>query len=587
MNQKFIKLIEEEIKNNKESINKQYIQNLERLKSLFADYKDISNIHDIIGDGLIISALLNKSDFTNEEKIELINNFLMYIIIFTSTDSFFISEELLNKQEFKYGSKDELLELLDSDFLEYMRVDNKTIPLVELEKRKEYGLFIEKCFKFTKDSNMPFNIIKKHYFDKYPLINDSDLNIIKDALKSLNFSDNLIDLFCDYLKGETKETEDIRTSKSLVQYLESLRSLIDKELLNGKNNSNDYNKYSDHMDKAMDISDIISFISNPNKTRKSRTIFGDFKFLCSTFAKVSQSIQINTIFYIIDKNIENGILDKEVKINNRYLNSSFDKISISPNIHFFTYEYLINYSKLFLEFNEEKDKLNTIPQSLNDEELNVLRNSHQEILEHYLLKKDSYTEEDIIYVINALRKLSIPENLLFRIEKYLKKPFIKKEEIKIEKVNIELKPLMSRKVYNKIYNELLEYFDFNSMLPINYLSTDKIIYCIYLLHKLNFDEYTIQKFIQEQEKYNRKCDVNPLIRYLGLKEKMEYYKDNEQVSELLNELDLVFSKTFIYDSVDDYTFYKDYLNMELESMESFLSSDHEYEYSLARNKEEK
>ena len=123
------------------------------------------------------------------------------------------------------------------------------------------------------------------------------------------------------------------------------------------------------------------------------------------------------------------------------------------------------------------------------------------------------------------------------------------------------------------------------MLPINYLSTDKIIYCIYLLHKLNFDEYTIQKFIHEQEKYNRKSDVNPLTKYLDLKGKMEYYKDNEQIKSILSELDLVFSKTFIYDSVDDYIFYKDYLNMELESIESLLSSDHEYEYSLARNKD--
>lgn len=587
MNQNFIKLIEEEIKNcknNKEGISKQYIQNLESLKRLFINYKDINNVHDIIGDGLLISTLLNKSSFTNEEKIELIKNFIMYVIVFVSTDSFFISEELLNKQVFKYGSKEELLELLDGDFFEFMRIGNKKLSLPELEKRKEYALFIEKCFKFTKDGNMPFNIIKTHYFDKYPLIIESDLKLIKDALKALNFSDNLIDLFCEYLKSEAKETEDIGTSKSLTKYLESLHSLIDMEVLNSKN-SNDLDKYSNHMDKAMDIADILSFISNPNKTRKSRTIFGNFKLLCSTFTNVSQSIQIDTIFYIINKNIENGILDNNTKIKNHYLNLFLDKISTSTNTHFFTYEYLKNYSKLFLEFDEEKDKLNTIPQSLTNEELDVLRNSHQVILEHYLIKRDNYTEEDIVYVINALRNLNIPENLLIRIEKYLRKPFNKKEEIVIKKENIELKPIISRKAYNKMYNELLEYFDFNSMLAINYLSVDKIIYCIYLLHKLNFDDNTIQKFIQEQEKYNRKCDINPLVRYLDLKGKMEYYKDNELVLEILNELDSAFSKTFIYESLEDYTFYKDYLNMELESMESIISRDHEYEYTLARNKE--
>ena len=65
---------------------------------------------------------------------------------------------------------------------------------------------------------------------------------------------------------------------------------------------------------------------------------------------------------------------------------------------------------------------------------------------------------------------------------------------------------------------------------------------------------------------------------------MSYYKNNPEISTLLDEMDSAFKEMFICGD-DDYAFLKDYIELGLEQMTTMMPNSYEYEFSKARKKQ--
>ena len=76
------------------------------------------------------------------------------------------------------------------------------------------------------------------------------------------------------------------------------------------------------------------------------------------------------------------------------------------------------------------------------------------------------------------------------------------------------------------------------MKAIRYLSPYEMIKCIRMLRQINIEEKIVEEFIVKSEKYNKNYQINPIIRYVDLRDKIKYYQDNEELQALFNELEI-------------------------------------------------
>ena len=98
----------------------------------------------------------------------------------------------------------------------------------------------------------------------------------------------------------------------------------------------------------------------------------------------------------------------------------------------------------------------------------------------------------------------------------------------------------------------------------------------------------IDVFIRKAVEYDNSCDeIDPIARFLKLKEKILFYKSRGELEliDILAEIDEAFSHIFIAGD-DDFAFYKSYIGSELKTAINTIGSKTEYEHLLADGVEE-
>jgi hypothetical protein len=550
----------------------------------------------------ILSDVVEQSPFPLQEQLKIIF-FVLYKNIKNVKDIKDvpnvrkINAEAFLKYPFKLSTIDEVLELFESGKL-FTLEENKNLAsklkFLEISKAIE-----ENSVELPNISCTLYNI-KKYFFDKYPNIIKEDVNIIIHNLRELKISETLILEIDEYLKNfqtEKDNKEDINAPK-LKSIIINYCTNLEKDTFSYPMNISTLKQGINQINELVKASILYSYLNYPASARLNKIVINDFQVFSKALLTSNLNFQdkFNALMYIIENNLKNGILIDNITVASLKNSFAYEMLKDDENskedlssIYYenaFPYAFSFMYRKKCLNEIIAENKIKFLYGTFNPKEFSAFQNAHRLIKIYYLEKVDTFTEEDITYLTQAFQILNLPKELIKNLEKYLWRSLSKrnktlKEENKVipqgKPIIKELNPLINKKEYNLIYKELLTYYNFDQMLPFKYLTPNDIIHCLKLLKKLNYCEKTIQEFIISSEKFNKSFKINPIVKYLELKDKIDYYSENEELQSMLVEL----KKAFDEANQNEDNFYQEYLDMILDNILELLPNTHEYELNAA------
>ena len=296
------------------------------------------------------------------------------------------------------------------------------------------------------------------------------------------------------------------------------------------------------------------------------------------------------ILTFLRKNIAAGICESESNAFDPKEIDSYPFKTVTPEevhqlIHEDRYRILMSKSE-----EERTPKENALIEELEEytkthpTNVDIFKNIHQKINEHYFSIQDSYTEDDIYIFIEQLRKLNLSEKycqiltnyLINEINKRKNKQTISTQKYTPKKIVKSETTSLSKKEINTLYRELCTYYNPDTKVITRYLTLQEIIYCLSIMRKLNFNKESLSLFLKTVEKFNRQQEVNPLSQYIELYNKLLYYKDRLDLEDDLSSIESIIQEMFIV-SDKDYVEWKKLLAEELSNLLRSLSGNHDYE----------
>ena len=235
-----------------------------------------------------------------------------------------------------------------------------------------------------------------------------------------------------------------------------------------------------------------------------------------------------------------------------------------------------------INFFNDPSKLRLLADEIENVDDDLIKSILLDINNH--LFKEDMTEEDINIVVRYLRTLNLSDELCRNVSYHLNKNLAKKnkkESYVSHKTNISKVETISAKEIKKLWYELSQYFDFNNMVSIKYLTQEEIDICLSKLELLNVPKTRQQIFVQIVLKANQNYEVTPLEEYQDLQNKIMQYGDQLIASDLitLNEcLEEINNAT-----PSEKNFYIEMFNMTFKNIIKDLPKDGTYELSLRLN----
>ena len=348
-----------------------------------------------------------------------------------------------------------------------------------------------------------------------------------------------------------------------------------------------------------------AWIKNRTLANNNNFIFNNFELVSLSFNKneLKDSEALNLIFSLVLRNIEAGILFEKREVHDeteQFIShlSNHKRTEIILNaVNSGGYEGL---TEIFKQTTLEAVTPTLFSLRLIDKanhfNLEDFRKKHKILKEHYLDKLDSFNIDDIDIIISTLKELSIDEELCNKVKNALNRILYKstireqKEKTRLEnerslteafKSTKSSKTIIPKKDFQVVYRELQQYYDFDNMKPKKFLSLNELIYCIHLMLKIDFDEKTINEFIESIEKENKKIQNNPISIFINLYNKFKYYEMDLNLTEKIKRIESYIGEIFICSS-EDYEFWKESINEELNDILDSLPINHEYEVSEAK-----
>lgn len=206
------------------------------------------------------------------------------------------------------------------------------------------------------------------------------------------------------------------------------------------------------------------------------------------------------------------------------------------------------------------------------------------IIENNLFKNKNLKQEDIEIIIESLYTMGINAKLSKEIRSYLEKEITKKEEPKAKKIILNFskkeepsKKLVNDSEYKEIRKEIKKcYVDIISK-GLDNVSKEEIMYCAKLMLEIGTDEQEITNFLT----YMNPVSENPITRYIEERDKLKYYEQKLGLSDSIKLMDEGFEELFITTD-DDYVFWKNTINEELDKSLDKTKSHHSYELQKVR-----
>lgn len=206
------------------------------------------------------------------------------------------------------------------------------------------------------------------------------------------------------------------------------------------------------------------------------------------------------------------------------------------------------------------------------------------IIENNLFKNKNLKQEDIEIIIESLYTMGINAKLSKEIRSYLEKEISKKEEPKTKKIILNFskkeepsKKLVNDSEYKEIRKEIKKcYVDIISK-GLDNVSKEEIMYCAKLMLEIGTDEQEITNFLT----YMNPVSENPITRYIEERDKLKYYEQKLGLSDSIKLMDEGFEELFITTN-DDYVFWKNTINEELDKCLDKTKNHHSYELQKVR-----
>lgn len=301
----------------------------------------------------------------------------------------------------------------------------------------------------------------------------------------------------------------------------------------------------------------------------------------------------NSIFYMIKRNIETGLLDEKAQlepVEDQGINAILNNMPIleaSLNSKTYYDSFVNIYQSVSIR--RKKSTQYSLAALRNDMvvDFQVFQDNHRLIKEAYLDKIDSYTKDDIDIVLFALKELQVVDEVINSIRKTLEANLVRRQNKEnkrkereklshiIPKIELPKKEVLSKKEYNLTYRELLTYYDLDNQQVLRPLSIKEVIYCVRLMLKLNIQESAIDTFIRNIDKENKKMS-NPISLYVSLYDKISYYAKDTEISKKIALIEEYLEQIFIC-SEEDYEFWKSMIGEEVSELTKLLPATGEYE----------
>lgn len=351
--------------------------------------------------------------------------------------------------------------------------------------------------------------------------------------------------------------------------------------------------------KQLDVMmNIIETLKEELKEENHYEIFQDFdvlsQYLLDSHLNNRECLQV--IIYLIEKDIASGFIENNsIDIDGRdileYPFKTMEKLEV---FKMFTTGEITE-----LLATKEKD-LTPLKKRQRREMLLFIENNKIDISElvqnikiieqHYLKKRNSYQEEDIDKVINALQSIHIHKILCDRIKLVLEKDNQKRKK-SISKIAVQEKKgripeedrLEIEKKKENLRQEVATYLNSKEMSPSRPLELEEQIVCATLLTKLNFTREEIQNFFKKAKLVSKTIYKNPIKRYIDDYPRLKYYEEKYGLQEEMKDLEEFFQVIMLANE-DDYQFWKSSIEETLQKIDQILPNSLDYELREVENR---
>lgn len=327
--------------------------------------------------------------------------------------------------------------------------------------------------------------------------------------------------------------------------------------------------------------------------KESKKIFADFELLSNDL--ISSSLKdrekVNVIFEVIRRNISTGIAEEEIDADIFGITTNDPEIEKSELFKRFVNDNNSYDSDNLLEFLNEKIEeigIEKTKETFNCNIVNMFENARCfRILKIYYFDKiDSFNRDDIVPIIESLRKLNVTDEMCDIVTSVLIKKIIKREKTPTKKTNIVLtKEENTKRSFNDIQQELLKYYNFSDsyITSDKRISLDEIINCVVLLSDLGAHKEQLYTFIKAANIFNNMFEINPINLYNEQYYRMQYYKEKLGLCDSFQNMQDLYQELFLLGD-EDYSFGKNMLKDELSQFMKQIPSNSDYEIERAKVK---
>jgi len=521
--------------------------NGEELADLFPVYSCFDDLSNILLNSYfsdteikdIVVFILDRNLRTKvlEHSVYDINKFLSY------------KSKHLTHEEFAKLAED----VLQNDYNLYSSLKSASDDeLNEKERRQKMELHncLEEC-SVGDDVKELLITFRDNYVRVYTSLDSENIHLLTNALKESGFDERVIEIVRNELSKTRKSSNKYEKSvkrfvSELYDYCNTKGSILIKNvqshILNEKNSQKSDLQRTEALAR---LSILYGWFIYTRPRAYSHTFIGNLSTLTDALNNTSLSKEEMTdiVFYVISENIKCGLFDSRRLDKNdvirKNLNSYFACIISMGKLYEFTNYPTKDYRD---EAMYEKYTLQDIDFSVDEDGLKRIIDAHLTIREHYLDKRDSYTEADILEVLKALKILNLGENVIKNIKRVLREKFVRKTNEGVTDIKgdyrlepkVQRTPMLKKGTINALWRRLEEYFDFDKMVSFRYLTNNEIIYCVCILRKLDVTRDTIDSFIRTQEKFNESCMGSVMDKYVTLENKVEFYQTDVGIFRLYN-----------------------------------------------------
>lgn len=359
---------------------------------------------------------------------------------------------------------------------------------------------------------------------------------MRDSLMPYLTKNKELDALREYLE---KAGADGSVKKAIIQFASKFFDMR-KDLLKSENASNSI----DLEGSARIIADFWAPMSALSawlihKSEKScHTFFLSFCWVNEPIKQVelSESLKAELIFHIIKTNIEKGLL-KRKKVPSYFKNLLYREPKLSINNSDFSF---LSGIKLHIPYFTDLDNrigIHDILSQMNKASIESAPNAISTINIHYFNKQDTFNEDDINDVIQALRRLDLSDDLLDVVSNFLitklknrqaQKPFPKEIDTALTTIGSAASSYTVK--ITESYRELKTLYNIEENLATRYLNFDEILRCVELAYEIDMDEMLKEQMLINIRRYNR--DNNGAIDLLN---EANLYNSNLSEVESLSE----------------------------------------------------